>query len=490
MRDLTTHRSVHHLSLGDASRSNARRFASLEATVDGTDRWTYHELEQHAAAVAAGLRKRGAEPGDVVAWLGQNSAWMLAVLLAAARIGCCFAPISWRLTEQERQPLLDGMDPAVTLEDPEDAQALIDLSLDPQDQDLEDTSEDDPVLVIFTAAFEGRPLGAQLTHRGVITQALLLAARDRLDPSDTYLAAGPLSHIGTLQYVLAHWLVGARTVFLPKMESESFVDAVEREHATSAFLVPASIPDLVRAAEERHRDLRSLRTPALSGDPVLERWTELTSRPRGSGSIGTSTGYGQTELSGLVSSVALVEGPPQGNAGWPQHVAVVRIVRPGTLEEAALGEVGEIVVRGPLVMSGYRNVAMGERWAGGWHHTTDLGRYEGDGSLTFIGAAGNMIKSGGENVYPVEVETVLREHPLVSEACVVGIDDARWGQIVAVMVASAGGLDWVELEAWSRERLAGYKRPRRWLVVSELPRVGSGQVDRGQVEQQLQSVPA
>ncbi|GHF35570.1 long-chain acyl-CoA synthetase [Amycolatopsis bartoniae] len=473
--DLRTARSIHALTLGDIAENNARRFGDATAVEDEDSVWTHAGLAQQAGELAAGLAARGVARGDVVAWTGGNSAWLPVALLAAGRLGAALAPLHAKSTDAEREDQLAQLGPRVVLDGPGAAAALCDGRTPPEDQAL----EDEPVLVIGTGAFDGRQRWAQLTHRGLILQSLLLSARDQLSPREVYLASGPLAHVGTFQYVLAHWLVGARTVVLPRMEPKQFAELVDRLGVTGAYLVPASVPQIVAAAEERGLKLSTLRTPALSGSEILDRWTAMTSRPVWAGeSLGTSTGYGQTEVTGLVTSVALGTGAPVGNVGWPQHVAPVRVVRPGTLEEADPGEVGEVVVRGPLVMAGYRGDDMTRRWEGGWHHTTDLGVREADGSLSFAGTSTNMVKSGGENVYPAEVERILLGHEGVRAVCVVGVEDAQWGSRIAAAVA--GEVTEAALEEFARERLASHKRPRLWEVVDELPK-SAGRVDRAAV---------
>ncbi len=275
------------------------------------------------------------------------------------------------------------------------------------------------------------------------------------DPTSVYLNCGPLFHVGTFKATLATLVAGGVNVFTPRADAAEICRLVDAERCTAAFLQPVTVTAMAEVNRDGRHDLSSLRAGP-----------------------GVRSGYGQTELAGVVT-VLDPSRPCAGSAGWPVTLARVEVVDPAG-EPVAAGEVGELVVRGPMVMSGYhrRPELTATRQAGGWHHTGDLGRREADGSLSFVGPMTRLVKSGAENVYPAEVEACLREHPAVAEAAVIGIPDPLFGQSVTAVVALAAGRSASadELVAHCRERIASYKKPRSVRFVPTLPRRG-GAVD-------------
>jgi long-chain acyl-CoA synthetase len=263
-------------------------------------------------------------------------------------------------------------------------------------------------------------------------------------PDDVYLNAGPLFHVGTFKATLATLLAGGTNVFIRRVDAEELCRLVDAERCTGAFLQPPTIAAMEEVNRDGRYDLSSLRP-----------------KP------GIRSGYGQTELGGVV---AFVDGdrPCIGSAGRPGPLTRIEIVG---------GDVGEIVVRGPAVHCGYhrRPELTSKRERDGWHHTGDLGRREIDGSLTFVGPMARMLKSAAENIYPAEVEACLRAHPDVGDVAVIGVPDPVWGQSVrAVVVVADGNQPTLEdLQEHCRPRIASYKKPRSVVFTDALPRTGS-----------------
>jgi long-chain acyl-CoA synthetase len=338
--------------------------------------------------------------------------------------------------------------------------------------------DESPVLELFTAAFTGQPRGVLLTHRGIVTQNLVLAAMREIEGyGEVYLASGPMFHIGVLLKLFALLHLGGRTVIIPRVDAEAVCRAVHNERCTSAFLFPPTIGEIAEHNAGGKFDLSSLRSvPGQPPEAVRAAWYAMTSCvPPTDGGV---TGYGQTETLGMVTFSGR---PPPGIGafGRPSPVVAVRIVD-GDGAEVPDGELGEIVVRGPQLMLGYHDEAPEPD---GWHHTNDLGRREVDGTISFLGPKLDLIKTGMENVYPTEVENVLRQHPGVADACVIGIPDEVWGQSVRAVVQPVPGrtLAAQELVEFVRERIASYKKPRSVVLVDALPRSGP-MVDRTEVK--------
>jgi acyl-CoA synthetase (AMP-forming)/AMP-acid ligase II len=478
--------STSWFTLGDAVREHAITRGSAPAIVCGEVRLTWSELDRRVDRAAAALAAAGVEAGDRVLWLGQNCHRLLELLLAAGRLGAALCPANWRLSAEELAFVVDDLEPRVVVwqeaeigervraaravaraaggatwvrhdaRGPDTYEASLDGAGDPRTPPGDAAVDAErPVLVLYTAAFDGRPNGALLPHRALIAQSILAIATGTASPSDVYLCCGPLFHVGTLKAALATLVAGGVNVVTPRVDPVELCRLVDAERCTGAFLQPVTREAMAEANRDGRFDLSSL-------------------RPRGA----VRSGYGQTELAGVVTVIDPAR-PCIGSAGRPVAGARIEVLDAAGMPAAA-GEVGEIAVRGPMVMSGYhrRPELTAARRAGGWHHTGDLGRREADGSLSFVGPMTRLVKTGAENVYPAEVEACLREHPAVAEAAVIGVPDPVWGQAVTAVVAllESGSVRPEDLVDHCRNRIASYKKPRSVRFVSALPRRG-GAVD-------------
>ncbi|MGI9578939.1 MAG: AMP-binding protein, partial [Microthrixaceae bacterium] len=341
-----------------------------------------------------------------------------------------------------------------------------------------DVAESDPVLMLYTAAFTGKPNGALLTHSGVLTQALLMANLQRIDADYRYLNCGPLFHVATFMTTLATLVMGGMNLFTPRVDAETLCQVISTEQCTGAFMVGPTIDEVLElnAPDDTGRrpyDFSSLRT--FAGKPEWNEMVTVDDSPWGR----HPAGFGQTELVGMLTLNAFGV-DAEGGAGRPAPLARLRLFDPDGNEVPA-GETGEICAAGPQVMAGYHNhaeeTARRQQW--GWHHTGDLGRREADGSLSFMGPKGRLIKSAAENIYPAEVEAALTAHEAVREAAVIGVPDEKWDQAVcAIVVLNDGrsaGTDVTEPELidFVKERIASYKKPKSVVFRTEpLPRHG------------------
>jgi len=486
--------ALHSYSLGDLLREHRRSNPQQTALVCGDARFTYPEMDARVNRLSDGLRSQGFEPGDRILWLGQNSHRILESLLAAAKLGGIFCPANWRQTPDELAFVIADSDPKLILWQEQEigeaarqarkqsASRALWLQHDGSGQDsyesfLAVASERDPeepidpslpVLQMYTAAFSGRPGGAQLSHTACILQSLVMAKLQDIDREYVYLNCGPLFHIATFMTTLAVFQWGGTNVFTPRVEAEELCRLIEAEKCRGAFVMGPTLTQIVEANRTGRFDLKSLR--GFRGNPA---WNEMTS-PDVSAWGRRPGGYGQTECMGMLTLAALGMGA-KGGSGRPTPLVQVRIVDPEG-REVAPGETGEIVARGPTIMNGYLNRAEinAARQRGGWHHTNDLGRREPDGSLSFIGPKGRIVKSAAENVYPAEVESCLKQHPSVSDCAVIGVPDPQWTQNVkAIVVLKPGQSATVEeLIEHCRARIASYKKPKSIEFVAALPRKG------------------
>ncbi len=484
---------LHTLTLGDVLREHARSRPHTLATVDGETRLPYPVLDARVNRLAAALAADGVTAGERVLWLGQNSYRLLEGLLAAARLGALFCPANWRQRPEELAFVLDDLDPRVVVWQDEEigdgvraARALAsgaaqwvqhDADPDAYEAWLAPHAERDggrpvdpssPVLIIYTAAFEGRPNGAMLSHTACISQGLVYGHYTGTTADDVYLNSGPLFHLGTLMHTFATLVAGGTNVFVRRVDPELLCRIIDAERCTGAFLVGPTVDQVLEARAQGGYDLSSLRSAP--GRPL---WDAVTS-PDTSPWARRPGGYGQTEVMGMITYSCLGL-DAAGTHGRSSPLAQVAVFDEDD-HELPPGEVGELVVRGPTVMSGYWNrpEENARRQRGGWHHTRDLGRRETDGSITFIGPKTRMIKSAAENIYPAEVERCVASHPAVAECAVIGVPDDTWVQSVKAIVVLRDGAraSGDELIEHCRAAIAPYKKPRTVEFVEALPRAG------------------
>ncbi|MCZ4548599.1 AMP-binding protein [Gordonia rubripertincta] len=475
------------LSLPDVVDENRRGRPGALALVDGDRRFTYDEFGGRTERVARALGNRGVTAGDRILWLGANSHRVLELLVAAGRIGAVLCPINWRQSPDEISFVLDDLEPRVVVFDP----ALFDgrkvpgsewiASRGGADDEYELLLEsgtngllpdfvagEQPVLLLYTAAFQGRPNGALLSHRALVSHAMSLGVQRRVDDNFVFLNSGPLFHIGTVMFACAAMVFGGTNVMMAQFDAESACRLIETEKCTGAMLFGLMIEQMVAVNQDRRFDLSSLRF-----SPVGSEWDQMITPDDSPWGL-SNAGYGQTEVGGMLTFHALGMGGI-GTHGRSSPLCQIRILDDDGVEVSA-GQTGEMVARGAHLFDGYFNrpELNHERFRDGWYHTNDLGRREADGTITFIGPKARMIKSGGENIYPADVERVLTRHPAVLDAAVIGVPDSRWGQsVVAVVVADKGAVvDEAGVIDHVRSHAASYKKPRSVIFVEAIPKLG------------------
>lgn len=479
---------LHRLSFGDVARENRRSWPQHTALVDGDVRLTYAELDDRANRLAHVLLEAGAEPGDRLLWLGQNSFRVLEILIAAAKVGAVLCVSNWRQTEDETVAMLADWDPRIVFwesREPRETSAIDrlrehasaiwiecgDAAADGYERRLAEASAADPdapvdpssgLVALYTGAFDGRPNAAVLSHDAVIAHDLAVALQRNVEAGDfRYLVCGPLFHVGTMMWLTATFHLAGTNVFMTKFDAEEAARLIEAERVQSMLTVPAMLDELARVNADGRFDLSSLQVPPLS--EALAPMVTVDTSPFGR-ALG---GYGQTEVGGFMTYAGL--------GGRTSPLLHVRIHDEDDNEVPA-GEVGEIVARGLHVMNEYygRGGLTAQRQRAGWHHTGDLGRREPDGAITFIGPKRRMIKSGSENIYVAEVEQALKRHDEIQDAAVIGVPDPRWEQSVKAIVVRTPGsaLDEDAVIAHCRSVIASYKKPRVVVFADSIPRRG------------------
>jgi len=433
------------------------------------------------ALVAAGVR-----PGDRVALLVPNSLACAETLLAAATAGAAAVPINLRWTATEVDHLLADAEPRVLVAAEERVRALGPLSHCPlllsPDTVLASGSlppppaPDDTALILYTSGTTGRPKGAMLTHRNLLSNARRIADWLRLGPRDRVLTVMPLFHanaivIGTLVPLCA----GASAVIAERFRAAEFWASVDRHRPTTAGTVPTMLALLLGEPDPPATLARgSLRFLLTGSAPVPADLLLAFERRFG---VPVIEGYGLTECTCRATFNPIDGRRRPGSCGVP--LEPLRIVD-GEDRDLPSGAVGEIVLRGAHVMRGYFRApeATAAAMHGGWLHTGDLGRLDADGFLHIVGRASELIIRGGENVYPREIEETLLTHPAVAEAAVVGAPDPLYGEVVWAFLAPRPGarLDEGQVLAWCATRLADFKRPVRITVMPGLPKGPTGKL--------------
>jgi len=481
---------VQSLGLADILAEHSRRWAGRSAAVDGPVRQTYAELQARVVRLANALRDQGIGPGDRILWLGQNSWRLLETILAAARIGGMVCPANWRQSPAELGFVIEDADPKLVIwQETEIGGAIMEArKLAPStalwlrhdgdseyeaflasgsDEDIETEADPStPLVMVYTAAFGGRPAGALITHAAIIAQCLVYAPARGITQDYRYLNVGPLFHVATLLDLFATFIMGGLNVFMPRNDPEEICRIIDAEKITGAFVIGPAAEQLAQANKDRRYDLSSL--VALSGSPEWNAMVTVDTSPWGR----RPYGFGQTESLGYATQ-ALLGG--QGGMGYAAPVVRVRILDEAG-DEVPNGTVGEIALRGPTVSPGYWNrpELTEQRQRDGWHRTNDLGRREADGSLSFIGPKGQLIKSAAENIYPAEVEACIRQHPAVKDVGVIGTPDPVWVQSVKAIVVLKPGETATDADIVEhcRARIASYKKPRHVVFVEAIPHAG------------------
>jgi long-chain acyl-CoA synthetase len=456
------------------------------------ERYTYQQLDERSTRLANHLGGRGMAFGDRILWIGQNSFRLLELLLAASKIGACVCVANWRNTAEEMRYVLQDFDPSLVFWQQEELQltpvelqvaapaaqwfqhdhergatyaALLDASSAADDE--RQLPGDLPLLALYTAGFEGRPRAALLCSDNLLALSMTAMNLRQFHAEDRCLVTAPAFHVVAYQDVLATLFSGGMTVWLPRIDTARICELIERERCTRAFLFGLTKEQMVEHNRTARHDLKSLKS-----GPASDEWNQMVTIDRTGYNGGYPGVYGQTEISGPAIFEAIAP-PSLGNAGRSAPLVAVRIWDESG-SELPDGEVGEIVVRGPLVMLGYHDDEPGTKrmQAEGWRRTNDLGRREADGSISFVGPKGRMLKSGVENIYPIEVEQGIRSHPAIRDSAVIGVPDERWVQSVMAIVCleADASLTAGDLIAYCRQRLAGYKVPRSVVFAEELPR--------------------
>jgi fatty-acyl-CoA synthase len=486
---------------------SARRAPAAPAVAFEDRVLSFAELDRRADRLSSALAARGVRGGDNVAILMYNRPEFVESFLAIQRLGACAVPVNFRLSQAEVDYVLADSRAVGIVSDADlvavgQAAApklpgvhfhLVAGAARPGAESYEEAlaaasprapavAVDDGQLafLMYTSGTTGRPKGAMLTHRNLVVNTMNWLYEVGARREDVWLSGLPLFHIGGINGLLPFMALGALAVIEPStgFDPARSIERLARHRVSMCFFVPTQWREICERPEVARLDRGRLRVAIWGASPAPARTLELLAETFPSVEIVNA--FGQTEMS---SNTAFLKGPDavrkMGSIGRPAINVEARIVD-AEGEDVRRGEVGEIVYRGPTVMRGYfgDEEASAEAFAGGWFHSGDLVREDAEGFLYVVDRLKDMLISGGENVYPAEVERALAEHPAVAEVAVLGVPHPRWVETPLAVVVPAPGTapSEEELIEHCRERLAGYKKPGAVIFAAELPRNAAGKV--------------
>jgi long-chain acyl-CoA synthetase len=498
---------LHDYTVYDFICRNAALYPERDCLVFNDLRLTHVEYKERCDRLASGLVQSGIEVGDRLAVVAENSDEFMILYGAAAKIGAIVLAVNWRFKQDEVEYVLNDCTPRMMFAGPEYREmvaaaarniesiekcftlsggqasegflSFADLYQEEKKMDIPDIPADSGYVIIHTAAVSGHPRGALLSQGNVVASNMTNIAQFTLGMDDCHVCMLPLFHYAGLSYSMAVMHAGGKNVILERFDPEIVLEMVASEKVTIFMQFPPMLKAMIDKYAERSFDLSSLR---IAGG--IDQPDNLSAFQNIAPNVRYWTGFGQTE-SGVVTSGFVDERP--GSAGKPGPLARVALFDDYD-REVAPGTSGEICVRSPMVFLGYWGLEEDTAYTfrNGWHHTGDVGRFDEKGYLHYVKrkVEKELIKPGGENVYPAEVEKVILSHQAVAEVSVIGVRDPQWGEAVkAICVLQPGeSLEPDELIEFVASKIARYKKPKQVVFVEALPKNDEGEIDRNKVK--------
>jgi fatty-acyl-CoA synthase len=466
------------------------------AVIDGelNNRWSYHEINQRAHSFASFLVKEGIKKGDRVALLSPNDISYFDFLFACMKIGAIFVPLNWRLSQAEITSIQEDCTPAFIGYHSKYKQLLPQVSkavqIDSKDYDsiFQDTEnvgtgvvlkENDPLTIIYTGGTTGKAKGVVLTHANVGWNALNTIVSWNLTQEDITLTYLPMFHTGGLNALtLPILLMGGTVVIAKEFHTENSIHLIETEKCTLMLMVPTMYHLIIHSESFKKASFKHVKTFLSGGAPCPHTIYEAFAKK----GIAFKEGYGLTEAgpNNFYIDPEHVKWK-KGSIGKPMMFNQVKVVKTDG-SQAKANEVGELLLYGNHVFDHYWNnpVVTKETVIDGWLSTGDLAKYDEDGYFYIVGRKKEMIITGGENVYPLEVEHCIQNHTAVSEVAVVGLPHTKWGEVVCAFVSLLPNQSITEKEIreYCRQTLGGYKVPKYIWLIHELPKTHVGKIDK------------
>ena len=472
------------------------------AVLDGEtgEKWTYKEFWSRAQAGASYLEKKcGINKGDRILYIGQNDLSVLNLYFSAIRLGAIIVPVNYRLSANEisyiiknAQPTLiihddlfsDLTDEAIKLSEQKSFKKIILRGENSFEQETQknitypnfNASESDTAMIIYTSGTTGFPKGAMISHGGLFWNAVSTSMRLNITQSDCAVTFLPLFHTGGWNVLTTPFLQrGAKIVLIRKFDPELILKLSQDHQATLLFGVPTTMGFMARTEKFQTYQLDSIRYAIVGGEPMplelINTWHDRGIRIR--------QGYGLTEFGPNVFSLNEQDAIKKiGSIGFPNAYIATQVVKEdNTIAKA--GEVGELWLKGPACMIGYwgNAKATDETMSDEWLKTGDLVYFDDEGYFYVVGRKKDMFKSGGENVYPAEIEQVISKMKWVHEVAVIGVPDEKWGEVgKAFVVCNTEHFNETELREHCSKFLAKFKIPKSFARIAELPKAGSGKI--------------
>lgn len=492
------------MNVADLIRKQARIRSDKVAAVEGDRALTYAELDQRTDRLARALVREGVGPGDRVAILSQNSVAFLELFIATAKIGAIIATQNWRLAGAELRHCFDLVGPVLTfvsdrfsgqLETATGGRFRTIRLGGPYEDLIAKGADDGPagyqagpedgMLIVYTSGTTGLPKGAVISHRALIARAQQYCTEFGFDHEDTFFAYSPMFHIASADLSIATLIIGGTVHVADGPDYPLMRRLLMEEKLSNLIFFPGMVGPTLEELSRMDRPVRSLKKFGALADlfPAREIAAMTSALNKEYCNTYASTETGMAPGCGGRIPVGVV---PETYSKTESNFCLVRLVGDdGT--DVPDGQTGELLMRGPTLFSGYwqNDAATREAFAGGWYHTGDVFRRNADGTLDYIDRKKYLVKSGGENIYPAEIERVVLQDPGVSEALVVRHPDPKWGEVpVLVVTAEGSGVSADSLITRCRDNLAGYKCPKGVFFVPAdfWPRNNTGKILRRDVE--------
>lgn len=486
---------------------NAKIFANRESIVYNHIRLTHKQFKEKCDQAAAGLIKAGVTKGDRIAVVAHNCDEFMVLYGAAAKMGAIILPVNWRIQQDEVEFVLNDCTPRLVFAGPDYLQTVktalpkcnsiekcysiggadanskfipfAELYSEDGSEEEFDIPADSGFVIIHTAAVTGEARGALLSQGNVVAANLANMAHSGLTPDDCHICILPLFHVAGLFLSMATMHSGGKNVIVERFDPELTLKLIQQEQGTTFIHFAPILSKLVEKCKQGNFDLSSLEHILGMDTPDnIKAFCEYAPNAQ----VGTA--FAQTEAMGVTSGLAKDR---PGSAGRPTVISNVRLFDDYD-REVPVGTQGEICVRSPAVFLGYwgRDEDNAYTFRNGWHHTGDIGRFDEDGFLWYVKrrAEKELIKPGGENVYPAEVEKVVLEHEAVAEVSVIGVADDQWSEAIKAIVVFKEGMsvELDELREFVASKIARHKKPKYVDVVDALPKNEDGEIDRDQVK--------
>lgn len=504
---------AHAVGLAEWFARRAHRQPGRPALTCGDTTLSYAELQDHIERMSNVLSSGGVITASRVGYIGFNDLSFVIVLFATARLGATFVPLNYRLSGAELAFIISDAAVHTLIADDahfkeidgvrsvlpckryihqsggvpgwESADALMSMNGSVGHASVA-VAADDVAVIMYTSGTTGHPKGAMLTHGNFWTNNLNEILVWDMTSADVTLNFAPMFHVGGLLCTsMATLVVGGHLILQRGFEAGAAMQAIEAYRVSVTFGVPAMLLFISQHPDFEHADLNSLRLVAVGGAPVPEPLLRLYAAK----GIPVHQGYGMTEATCMVSFLSADRAKDKlGSCGKAPLLSEIQIIDPEGHSVVQPGLPGEICIRGANVMKGYWNqpeVTLQCFTQDGWFRTGDVGYFDEEGFLFICDRLKDMVISGGENIYPAEVESVLYDHPDIAEVAVVGAPDARWGERVVAVVALKPGrtLTLEMLQAFAEKRLARYKLPRELRLLDALPRNPTGKVVKSRLRE-------